>query len=112
MKKLIALVLSLVCVLGMVGCKETNNTILPPVGILNTYTENEDGTWQVNGLTYKYKLEIKGTIPKAVASTTFVYLSNIENITFEQAWKAAGFSSNTADYFSPDEAVLVEMKTE
>ena len=51
-------------------------------------------------------------MPKAVASTTFVYLSNIENITFEQAWKAAGFSSNTADYFSPNEAVLVEMKTE
>ena len=30
--------------------------------------------------------------------------------TFEQAWKAAGFSSNTADYFAVEDAVLVEMK--
>jgi hypothetical protein len=51
-------------------------------------------------------------MPNAAASTTFVYLSNIESITYEQAWKASGLSSNTEDYFSVEEAVLVEMKTE
>ena len=51
-------------------------------------------------------------MPNAVADTTFIYLSNIEDITFEQAWKAAGISSNMADYFSADDAVLVEIKTE
>ena len=44
----------------------------------------------------------------AAMNSTFVYLSNIENISFDQAWKAAGFSSNTEDYFSPDAAVLVD----
>lgn len=45
----------------------------------------------------------------AAVDTTFVFLSNLENITFDQAWKAAGYSSNTSDYFSIEEAVLVEM---
>ena len=34
---------------------------------------------------------------------------NIEDITFEQAWKASGLSSNMDDYFDIDEAVLVEL---
>ena len=42
----------------------------------------------------------------------YIYLSNISDISFEQAWKASGLSSNTDDYFSLEEAVLVEMKTE
>lgn len=33
----------------------------------------------------------------------------IEDITFEQAWKASGLSSNMDDYFDIDEAVLVEL---
>jgi len=36
-------------------------------------------------------------------------VSNIKEISFEQAYKAAGISSNSEDYFSPEEAVLVEM---
>jgi hypothetical protein len=31
-------------------------------------------------------------------------------ITFDQAWKAAGLSSNMDDYFDPKDAVLVAMK--
>ena len=31
--------------------------------------------------------EIKGRIPNAVCNFVFVYLSNIENISFEQVWK-------------------------
>ena len=46
----------------------------------------------------------------AVKDSTFVYLSNIEEITFDQAWKAAGLSSNMDDYFDPKDAVLVAMK--
>lgn len=41
---------------------------------------------------------------------TFVFLSNIENITFEQAWKASGFSSNTNDYFKAEDAKFVALK--
>ena len=79
---------------------------------MKTYYEMSDGTWQVDGQTYKYRLEIRGRMPNAAVDSTFVYLSNLECITFEQAWKAAGFSSNTADYFVAEDAVLVEMKTE
>ena len=39
---------------------------------------------------------------------TTIVLSNIKDITFEQAWKAAGLSSNTNDYFDAKDAVLVD----
>ena len=69
-----------------------------------TYYELSDGTWQADGRIYKYRLEIPGQLPNAIEESTFVYLSNIEKITFAQAWKAAGFSSQTSDYVSEDEA--------
>lgn len=76
------------------------------------YSQNADGTWTCEGNTYKYKLEITGRMPKASCDSTFVYLSNSEDITLEQAWKAAGFSSNQNDYFDVEDAVLVGMSTE
>ena len=75
------------------------------------YYRNDDGTWEYEGHIYQYRLEIGGRMPNAAVDTTFVYLSNLETITFEQAWKAAGFSSNTADYFTVEDAVLVEVQT-
>ncbi len=72
---------------------------------------NEDGTWELDGITYKYRLEITGRMPNASVDTTFVYLSNLETITFEQALKSSGYSSNTADYFAVEDAVFVEVIT-
>ncbi len=77
-------------------------------GNIRTYHEMSDGTWKTGDQIYKYKLEISGRNPKAIKDSTFVYLSNLENITFEQAEKAAGLSSNTNDYFKVEEAVLVD----
>ncbi|MBR1735896.1 MAG: hypothetical protein IJ736_02605 [Firmicutes bacterium] len=54
-------------------------------------------------------MEIRGRLPNAAYDSEYVYLSNIPNISFEKAWKAGGLSSNMNDYFSPDEAVLVEL---
>ena len=71
------------------------------------YTQNSDGTWECEGNTYKYKLEITGRMNNATCDTTFVYLSNIEEITFEQAWKGSGLSSDMNDYFDIEDAVLV-----
>jgi len=76
---------------------------------MNTYCEMTDGTWICDDHPYKYRLEINGRMPNAAVDSSFVYLSNIEEITFEQAYKAAGVSSNSEDYFSPEDAVLVEM---
>ena len=77
-------------------------------GSRKTYYEMTDGTWMCEEYTYKYRLEISGRIPNAAKDSTFVYLSNKEDISFEQAWKAAGFSSLSTDYFSPEDAVLVD----
>ena len=78
-------------------------------GNMKTYQEMADGTWMCDGYAYQYRLEIKGRMPNAAADSCFVYLSNLEEISFEQACMAAGLSSDLNDYFSPEEAVLVEM---
>ena len=110
MKKIIALIFSLVVMLTFVSCKkqavEPINTV---EGNMKTYYEMSDGTWQFDGYTYMYRLEISGRQPSAVKDTTYVYLSNIENISFQKAMMASGISSNTEDYFAIEEAVLVEI---
>ena len=78
-------------------------------GNMKTYQKTADGTWLCEGHKYKYRLEIKGRLPNAAVDSCFVYLSNIKEISFEQAYMAAGLSSNLDDYFSPEEAILVEM---
>ena len=49
-------------------------------------------------------------MPNAVKDSTYVFLSNIEEITFQKAMMASGLSSNMEDYFAIEEAVLVELK--
>ena len=106
------IVLALLCILLAVtvsGCAKkaaVKNTI---DGSMKTYYEMTDGTWMCDGRVYQYRLEINGRMPNAAVDSSFVYLSNIEEITFDQAYKAAGISSNSDDSFSPDMAVLVEM---
>ena len=78
-------------------------------GNIRTYYQMTDGSWMCEGYSYAYRLEVGGRMPNAAKDSTFTYLSNIEEITFEQAYKAAGTSSYSGDYFSPDEAVLVDM---
>lgn len=74
------------------------------------YYEMSDGTWRTDTQTYKYRLEITGRMGGAVKDSTFVFLSNLEDITFEQAWKASGFSSNMNDYFEEEDAKFVALK--
>lgn len=88
----------------------TNPTVRE--GKLKDYKENPDGTFEADGITYKYKLGISGNLPNASKSTYYVYLSNLEEITFEEAYKASGIGSNTNDYFDAKDAVLVEFRTE
>lgn len=101
--------LFVVCVIFLSACSkkepEKVNTIN---GKFKTYYEMSDGTWQADGYIYRYRLAVKGRMKSAAKDSEFVYLSNIENITFEQAWKAAGLSSSSLDYFEPKTAVLVE----
>ena len=80
-------------------------------GNFRTYYQNTDGTYQYNGYFYKYRLVITGRMPNAKVDTTYVYLSNIKDISFERAMWASGLSSSLEQYFSPVEAVLVEIYT-
>ena len=65
-----------------------------------------DGIWHCEEYDYKYRLEVTGRLNNAAKNTTYIVLCN-ESITFDQAWKAAGFSSNSEDYFDPADAVIV-----
>lgn len=111
MKKIISILLLVVLLLtGCAQAKEAEvvNTITTD---LKTYYELSDGTWQADDRNYKYRLEITGRMDNAAEDSTFIFLSNIEKISFNQAWKAAGLSSNKADYFSVEEAILVEWRS-
>ena len=111
MKKLILFFLAVICVLGLAGCdKQPIEKINTIEGNLKTYCEMSDGTWQWDEQTYKYRLEISGRMPNAAVDSTFVYLSNLETITFEQAYMAAGLSSDMSAYFDVADAILVEWK--
>lgn len=112
MKKMMAMVLIIVFALSLAGCTKDNKVNEIIEGNWKTYCEMEDGTWSCEDITYQYRLEIKGRLPNAACDSVYVYLSNLPDISFEQAYKASGLSSNTEDYFSVEEAVLVEMRTE
>ena len=99
-------ILSAIALSGCAGKAAVKNTI---EGNMNTYYEMTDGTWMCDDHLYKYRLEITGRMPNAAVDSSFVYLSNIGEITFDQAYRAASVSSHSDDYFSPEEAVLVEM---
>ena len=79
---------------------------------MKPYAERTDGTWTCDGRSYAYRLEIRGRLSRAACDSVFVYLSNVPEISFERAAMAAGLSSNSDDYFAPEEAVLVELGTE
>jgi beta-lactamase regulating signal transducer with metallopeptidase domain len=73
------------------------------------YYRLKDGTYTwADGYTYQYRLVLPGRMPGAKADVTYVILSNIENITYQQAFMASGFSSRSDDYFKQEDAVIVD----
>ena len=109
MKKIVLVIICILLVFTFSGCANKADVKNTVEGNMKTYYEMTDGTWMCDDFSYKYRLEINGRMPNAAVDSSFVYLSNIEEISFEQAYMAAGVSSDTNDYFSPEEAVLVEM---
>ena len=109
MKRFIIYVLSLMLLLNVAGCakKEENKA---EESSLKNYSELSNGTYSCDEHIYKYRFEISGRMPNAAKNSTFVYLSNLPEISFEQAWKASGLSSSLDDYFSEEDAILVEQR--
>lgn len=112
MKKYISLILAAIIMLCALGCGGEPSVKQTVKDGMKTYYEMSDGTWKCDDHIYKYRLEIKGRLNNAAADSVYVYLSNIEEISFEKAWKAGGLSSNTEDYFPVEDAVLVDMRNE
>ena len=75
--------------------------------ITTTHHQLGDGTWRTEQYPYKYRLEITGRMNNAARDSTYIILSNTDDITFDQAWKASGLSSNLNDYFDPANAKIV-----
>ena len=130
MKKLSVVIVSLIFILSAIGCssnddtKITNTFVPTESNLIEEYMENSkevisteyyelsDGTWKSGEYIYKYKLLITGRLNNAKKDITYTILSNIEDITFEQASKASGLSSNSNDYFEKKDVVFVATKME
>ena len=75
--------------------------------ITTTYYEMSDGSWKSGDFSYKFRLELTGRLNNAEKDTTYILLSNKDDITFEQAWKASGLSSDLNDYFDVKDTKIV-----
>ncbi|MCI8859099.1 MAG: immunogenic protein [Lachnospiraceae bacterium] len=126
MKKIMTLIFIWLCAAGIVGCspskiepcivntyEETSADLMEEylesskIITTVTYYEMSDGTWKTDSHTYQYKLELTGRMHAAAKDSTYIILSNTDDITFDQAWKASGLSSNLDDYFKEEDAVIV-----
>ncbi|MGI6248875.1 MAG: hypothetical protein ACOYJX_05680 [Acutalibacteraceae bacterium] len=72
-----------------------------------TYYRQIGGLWAADEFTYKYRLEITGRMINSPKNITYVVLSNTKDLTFEQIWKASGYSSSLSDYFEPKDVLIV-----
>ena len=122
MKRFLGLVILMV-LLTFVGCMRNKNTDLivkevyavsealesDDYTVLVEYYEMSDGTWKTDKYSYKYRLVITGKDETAVKDTTYVFLSNLEEISFEQANRSV-LSSGSSDFFNEEDAILVEIK--
>lgn len=73
------------------------------------YYQNEDGTWSADGYTYKYLVELRGTMPNAASESAFIVLTNDKGITFEDAWWSL-FGSHSDNWLDPNESKIVDIK--
>lgn len=127
MKKIIKITLLTFILISMFGCSKKEPSVVKTYDVTDAalteeywdnnelvtmvkYYEMSDGTWKTDNYVYQYRLEISGRMNNAVKDSTFVFLSNKKDITFEQAWKASGLSSDMNDYFKEEDAKLVAMK--
>lgn len=79
-------------------------------GVLRTYSYSATThCYLCDGIKYTYCLTLSGRMPSAAKDSTYVVLSNVQDVTFEQAYQQF-ISSDTADFFDPRDAVVVEMR--
>ena len=109
MKRIVWMLLCILLAVTVSGCTGKAAVKNKIEGNVKTYYEMTDGTWMCDDHSYQYRLEINGRMPNTAEDSSFVYLSTIREISFEQAYRAAGISSDLNDYFPLETAVLTEM---
>ena len=127
MKKIVAVILLSVMLFSLIGCSQKEVSVIKTYDVTDSelteecfennelvtivkYYEMSDGTWKTDDYTYQYRVEVTGKMNNAAKDSMFGFLSNTKDITFDQAWKASGLSSNTDDYFKEEETKLVAVK--
>ena len=75
--------------------------------IYSEHYQNAEGDWVCGEYTYDFRLEITGRMPNAAKNSTYIVLSNTQDITFDETWPASGLSSNLSDYIDPSQSVIV-----
>lgn len=75
-------------------------------GVMVTYQELKDGTWQCEDTVYPYRLELTGTLPNARTASHYVVLSHREDVSFEEV--SQSILSGVTPY-APEDFCLVEM---
>lgn len=104
---LVGLAVSLVLLAGCSASNVVKTYDSGQDGVMVTYQELKDGTWQCEDTVYPYRLELTGRQRLAVQDSTFVVLSQREDVTFEEVSQALVSSIASLD---PVDYVLVEMK--
>lgn len=127
MKKIVAVILLSVMLFSLIGCSQKEVSVIKTYDVTDSelteecfennelvtivkYYEMSDDTWKTDDYTYQYRVEVTGRMNNAMKDSMYVFLSNTKDITFDQAWKASGLSSNIDDYFKEEETKLVAVK--
>lgn len=127
MMRKIAAILLTVMLISLAGCSQKEASVVKTYEMTDSetieecvenneivtivkYYEMSDGTWKTDDYTYQYRVEVTGRMNNAAKDSMFVFLSNTKDITFDQAWKASGLSSDIDDYFKEEETKLVAVK--
>lgn len=103
---LMSLALSLVLLAGCSASNVVKTYDSEEDGVMVTYQELKDGTWKCENTVYPYRLELTGRQRLAVQDSTFVVLSQREDVTFEEVSQALVSSVASLD---PVDYILVEM---
>lgn len=109
-KRFVALVF---CALLVTGCGKSDiaKTYYQSEkdGILVTYYELNNGTWQCEDTSYRFRLELNGRMPNAEADSHYVVLTDKESLTFEDVSKSL-YGSLLEDSKIMEGSIIVEMK--
>ena len=78
-------------------------------GITVTYYEIDNGTWKCDGVTYQFRLELRGRMPNAESDSYYTVLTDNKNLTFEDVSKSL-YGSLLEDSKIMEGSIIVEMR--